>query len=110
MVSRKYRLQSNRDVRRVQQKGKKLSGRNLRIQILPNRSGHIRFTVIVGTKTIKHATDRNRVKRQIRAQFDQFIKDNPALAFDLCVYVSNYGAGVDIKQECMELFGQIQKV
>lgn len=75
MLPKKFRLNKNRDIRRVIQKGVRVSVADLRLQYLVgNRLNHPRFTVLVSTKICKSAVKRNLLKRRIKSLLIEFAK------------------------------------
>ncbi|GEM_PF-1172362 len=108
MLSRAFRLRKNRDIRRVQQKGHKVFTRHLRLQYLNgNREHHVRCTVLMSVKVAKHATVRNRLKRQVRACLGRFVQSNPHRDLDMLVTITNYSPSLSVDAECVELLGKI---
>ena len=62
------RLKHWQDFQTVYQQGKRYRHSNLLLRVLGDRPGaSSRFGITVGKKVSKKATDRNRIKRQIRA-------------------------------------------
>ncbi len=89
MLSRQNRLHRNRDIKRVFQKGVKTHINGLRVQVLAhNRQSLPRVTVIISTKVAKRATERNRLKRQVRALMHQFITRYPMLDSDIVITIT----------------------
>lgn len=66
MFPRAERLGRRRDIERVLKTGRRVSAPELLLRVLPNRVGHVRATVVVGTVVSKSAVIRNRLKRQLR--------------------------------------------
>lgn len=77
MLPKQYRLTKNRDIRRVMQKGRKLSVPDVRLQyLIGNKLNHPRITVLVSTKINKSAVKRNLLKRRIKSLLIEYINSN----------------------------------
>ena len=77
MLPKKFRLNKNRDICRVMQKGVKISVPDVRLQYLVgNRLNHPRIAVLVSTKVSKSAVKRNLLKRRIKSLLLSFITKN----------------------------------
>ena len=61
------RLTKDQDIKQVFAKGKGVYDEMTGIKFLANKTGSVRFAIVVGTKVAKTAVARNRLKRQIRA-------------------------------------------
>lgn len=66
MLPRSRRIFTERDYRRVGRTGRARRGRLLHVRFVNNGLLHNRFGIIVGKRVSKKATDRNRLKRQLR--------------------------------------------
>lgn len=66
MLRRDVRLNRQRDIKRVFQKGRHIYSDLFRVSWLPNKSDYPRVTVIIGLKFSKKATERNLIKRRVR--------------------------------------------
>ncbi len=107
MLPRANRLQKNRDVRKVLQRGSRLSGASMRLTTLPNRLHHPRFTVMISTKVAKRATVRNRLKRQARAAVAEFIKIHPTLASDIVLIIFRMPDTRTVISDCQQLLQRV---
>lgn len=108
MLKANNRLHRNRDIRRVIQKGVRLSGGYTRITYLyGNRRGFPRLTVIVSTKIAKHAVDRNHLKRHLRVAMQLYVDSATAIPVDVVVQVVRSGETKAIVQEVTSLLSRI---
>lgn len=67
MLPKEQRLRKDGDIIRVAKKGHSFFTTRLIVKFVPNNLGKIRVTVLVGLKFSKKSTERNRIKRQVRA-------------------------------------------
>lgn len=67
----KNTLKENRDFRRLYGRGKRYVGPALVTYVMRNRAGCCRIGITAGKKTFRHAVERNRVRRIIRAAFSE---------------------------------------
>lgn len=65
----KNTLKENRDFRRLYGRGKRYVGPALVTYVMRNRAGCCRIGITASKKTFRHAVERNRVRRIIRAAF-----------------------------------------
>lgn len=110
MLSRRHRLHKNRDVQRVLRKGARLSGSGVRVSYQTTRRPTARFTVVVSAKTLKRATDRNRIKRQIRAALHQFIIEHHPFGLDVVLTVTKGDAALVMLQTAQLLATIAKKI
>lgn len=61
------RLKKRSDFLRAASAGQKWVSQSVIVQLMPNDGGEQRFGVTITKKIFKHAVDRNRVKRRLRA-------------------------------------------
>ena len=66
MLPKQYRLQKDKDFKRVFLKGKFFGGRILSLKLIENSLELSRFGFIVGLKISKKATLRSQIKRKLR--------------------------------------------
>lgn len=66
MLAKKYRLTKRGDFKEIFSKGRRLAGRFFSIRYAPNTLENSRFAVVVANKVAKKASQRNRLKRQVR--------------------------------------------
>ncbi len=78
MLPRAARLTQRRDFQRVYRRGRSITGPLLWLKYVESTTPSLRIGVVVSTKTAALATDRNRLKRQIRAILRDILQD-PAL-------------------------------
>lgn len=76
MLSKANRLSSERDFKRVYQKGRKFSGSFFYGKFLANHAENPRFGIVIPAKVSKSAVVRNKIKRQIRAGIKAVIKND----------------------------------
>jgi ribonuclease P protein component len=67
--SRQFRLVKAADFKLVFAKAEKSADLYLTVLARPNQIGHARLGLAISKKTVRHAADRNRIKRQIRESF-----------------------------------------
>lgn len=75
MLPKKYRLQYRKDFARIYKKGKFLRTLLFNIKYLKNNLDCSRFAFVISTKISKKATERNKIKRQLRAIIREKIKN-----------------------------------
>jgi len=66
MLTVKNRLTKERDFKKINRSGRSFFSSCFRLKYLTNNLGLNRFAIVVSTKISKKATERNRLKRQIR--------------------------------------------
>lgn len=66
MLAKKNRLRSDKDYKQVHERGRVQTGRFLRIKVVANGLGVVRFGLMIGVKVSKKAVERNKVKRHLR--------------------------------------------
>lgn len=91
MLPKANRLSSERDFKRVYQKGQKFSGSFFYGKLLANHAGNPRFGIVISAKVSKSAVVRNKIKRQIRAGIKTAIS-NSKLA------ISNYDVIISVNR------------
>ena len=69
MLAFKNRLVKKRDIERVQRYGQAYFSGSVVLKILKNDLRQMRIGFVVGTRVSKKATERNRIKRQLREFF-----------------------------------------
>ena len=110
--ARRYRLTKTDEFSSVFGFRKAIRGQLLMLHYQPRPAGQTeaRLGLVVGKKQLKHAVDRNRVKRIVR---EQFRLQRPALpAFDLIVRLANKPATLDGKVlagDFLTLLGKLQR-
>ena len=109
MLASHFRLTSPADFRRVKDKGRTISSTNFTLGVYERRDEDVsRFGIIVPTKVIPRAVDRNRVKR-VLSEATRFQLTYLSPGFD-CVFLpktSMLGAyTADVMKEVKEAFVQ----
>lgn len=94
--SRRYRLTAKHEVQSVfDAKPKKVSRQYLLVLYTPNQLSYARLGIIAGKQYLRHAVDRNRVRRVIR---ESFRHARAALkGLDLIVMIRSGCSSVDTK-------------
>jgi ribonuclease P protein component len=77
MLSRPHRLLSDKDFQKIWKRGLSFYTKILGFKVLENNLETSRFGIVVGTKTSKLATARNRIKRQLREIIREKMKKIP---------------------------------
>lgn len=75
MLPATNRLTQKEDFQRVIQRGRPFSFENILLKVAGNNLNRTRIGFLVGKKTAKEATSRNSIKRALRGEFLQIIKD-----------------------------------
>jgi ribonuclease P protein component len=85
-------------------------GEFLRVLVKPNQLDHARLAVIVGKKTVAHATSRNYIKRALREMFR--LHQDRFGGWDIVILVRK-GFSSDsfgrVQLDFMQLIGDLQK-
>lgn len=76
MLAKLSRLKRKKDFARIFKKGKGFRGQDLFLKVLPGLGAQSRFGIIVSQKISKKASERNKIRRRIRAAI---FKKLPAL-------------------------------
>jgi ribonuclease P protein component len=71
MLAQANRLRKQKDIDAVFKSGRSSYNQILGFKARPNKLTQSRFTVIVSSKTVKKAVDRNRLKRRVREAVKQ---------------------------------------
>ena len=87
MLVKRLRLVKEKDFKKIFKLGKSFYTKIFRIKILANELGFNRYGIVISTKVSKKATERNKLKRQIRAVIKEFDK-KLITGFDLVIVVS----------------------
>jgi ribonuclease P protein component len=67
MIAKPNRLKRKKDFTKVFKKGKFLKGEGIILNFLQNKKTQSRFGIVVSQKISKKASERNKIKRRIRA-------------------------------------------
>ncbi len=73
-MKRRFRLTRSTDFKRVRRFGKSYAHPLVVLAALPNEAGEVRIGV-TASHAVGHAVQRNRVRRRIKACFDEFIPE-----------------------------------
>jgi ribonuclease P protein component len=92
MLPRKHRLSADKDVTRVLRKGRAVFTNLVGVKAAPNDIGVVRTAVVVSTKVHKRATERNLIKRRIRAVLANLIPEIKA-PVDIVIMAQNEAIG-----------------
>jgi ribonuclease P protein component len=108
MLNRKNRLTTDKDFRRIFQKGKRFYGNGINLVVFPNEQEISRFGFVVGTKVDKRAVVRNRIQRQMREIIRLRIEDiRPG--FDGAFIADKKVLGVDFDSLTAVIAGLLKK-
>lgn len=94
MLPKTLRLRQKKDIQTLFAKGKSVFHLYFIIRFRKNQLPTTRFTVIVGKKVSKKAVVRNRLKRQLRALFQESLP-SVQQGFDIALIVQAKAVGVD---------------
>jgi ribonuclease P protein component len=111
MLPREKRLTNERDYKRVYQKGSFFSVGFFNLKTVKNNLPYSRIGVVVTKKAAPKATDRNKIKRQIREAARKFYDILPA-GFDVVITVAKGGGKPEyaqIEEALKKVFGDIKK-
>jgi ribonuclease P protein component len=109
MLPKEKRLRSEKDIKRVYQKGSFFSLRSFNINYLPNRLGMTRLAFVINKKVAKKAVERNSVKRLFREAFRQLYGTIPS-GYDVVVGIKRESLGLkltEITDEAKKAVGKI---
>jgi len=73
MLPRENRLSDEFDFRRIRRDGQRYGTPFFNFFLLPNQKGPVRFGFVVSSRVSKLATERNRLKRVLRAQVENLL-------------------------------------
>jgi len=108
-LPKSLRLKHWQDFQTVYQQGRRYRHNNLLMRVLGDRQlPSSRFGITVSQKVSKKATDRNRLKRQIRAAINH-LKPQIQPGFDVVIIVLPQGIGCNYERflrELEQLFSQ----
>lgn len=95
MLRRERRIHTARDHQRVWRRGRVLRGAFVIVRVAPAATEASRFGFVVSTSVAKKATDRNKIKRRLRAITQ---KAAPPLPVDAVVYATKRAATAQYKE------------
>jgi ribonuclease P protein component len=110
MLSLKYRLKKETDIKKVFSNKQSVFGKAVIINFAKNELKNSRFTFVVSTKTFKKAVTRNHFKRVLRSIVRDILPSLP-IGFDFVVVIKTNIQNMlfeDIKSECQYLFNKIK--
>ncbi|MFA6594276.1 MAG: ribonuclease P protein component [Candidatus Buchananbacteria bacterium] len=67
MLAKKYRISQKQEFDKIFKNGKKASSQNFIIRFMKNGLENCRFSIIVSNKISGKATERNKIKRRVKA-------------------------------------------
>lgn len=108
MLPRKYRLTKEKDFKKINSSGRSFFSTLFRLRYLANNLGISRFAVVVSTKVSKKATQRNRLKRQVR-EIIRLNRTKIKSGYDVAISVSNKALGKsyqDLEKDIASLFSK----
>ncbi len=88
MLAKSHRLTSN-EVGHIIQKGKKYHHEFLFVRVLPSYDQKSKFGIVISAKTVPHAVDRNRIRRQTYSVIQKHTSTTPFPFRTLISYRSN---------------------
>ena len=86
MLAKQHRLVKQKDFEKVFKQGRAFYSKLLGVKIIINQREFNRFGIVVSTKVSKKATERNKLKRQIRQAARELLK-NLKSGFDIVIIV-----------------------
>jgi len=92
MLAKINRLAKKSDIDNLFQRGKRAFSPFFAVRYLENKEKNSRFTVVISNKVAKKATERNRIRRQIRE----------IIRLNLSRFRYNYDILINISKECLE--------
>lgn len=111
MLKRKYRLNRNKDFQRVFSAGRSFYGAGLGIKAAANDLGYPRLGILISKKVSKHATVRNRLKRQLQEIFHLHLaKLPPTDLVVVCLPALKDKKFVEIKAEVEALLNKLRLI
>ena len=108
MLSTKYRLIKEKDFKRIKTKGQSFFSYCLKLGFIKNNLEYSRVAVVVSTHVSKKATDRNRIKRQIR-EVIRLNFDKIGSSFDIVFSVSGRAVGKKYEELEFEILKLLKK-
>lgn len=96
MLPKEYRINTEKDIKRLIQKGKTFFLAEFTIKYKKNNKNKWRFAFVVSTKVDKKAVGRNLLKRRMRAIASSYIK-NKGVGYDLVVIAKHKAIELDYK-------------
>ncbi len=110
MLPKEYRINTEKDIKRLVQKGKTFFLAEVVIKYLKNDEGFFRFGFVTSTKVDKKAVTRNLLKRRLRSiAADNLGKEK--IGYDLIIIANKKALKldfVDLKKQLNFAFSQIR--
>ena len=97
MLSAKYRLNQEKDFKKINAFGRSFFSPGLRLKYLANQRDFSRFAVVVSLKVSKKAIQRNRLKRQLR-EIIRLNQEKIKPGYDIAVIVGSSARGRKYQQ------------
>ena len=97
------RLKSDRNFKNVFKNGKTLENRFFRVKFLKNHKNFSRFGFIISAKLLKKATQRNTLKRRLRAICRFLIRDLKS-NFDIVIWPKADSTSLNYKELTNNLY------
>lgn len=107
MIAQKNRLKKA-DFEQIFRNGNKLYNQYCNIRYLSNRLDYCRFAVIVSNKISKKATERNKVRRRVKAVIQENLS-NFSKNYDIVITVLSSLAELDYKELQENLLNLLKK-
>lgn len=109
MLPKEKRLRSERDFKRVYQKGSFFSLRFFNVNYIPNKLGLTRLAFVVNKKAAKKAVVRNTLKRAFREVFRSLYSNIPA-GYDIVINIRPEAIGAKQPEIAAEAKKFIEKL
>ncbi|MCX6800099.1 MAG: ribonuclease P protein component [Candidatus Falkowbacteria bacterium] len=109
MLVKSQRLTKDKDFENIFKNGKSVYSSFFRVNAIENNLTNNRYGIIVSNKISKIATERNKIKRQIRYLI-QKNKNKLKIGFDIVVLVSAPAVTIDYKKKSIELYYLFNKL
>ena len=110
MLAKQRRLVKEKDFARTFKRGKSFYARFLGVKAAANQTGTNRYGIIISSKVSKKATERNKLKRQIRAVLKE-LDEQLISGYDMAIIVSPAALKQDfksLKAELVKIFSKLK--
>lgn len=110
MLPKEYRINTDKDIKRLIQRGKAFFLAEFTIKYQVNNKKHFRFGFVVSTKVDKRAVARNLLKRRMRAVASKYCKE-AKVGYDLLIIAKKKAIELEYKDMEKQLnfaFSQIK--
>jgi len=108
MLATKNRLTKEKDFKRINRLSRPFFSFYFRLKFLANNLDSSRFAVVVSTKISKKATERNRIKRQIR-EIIRLNESRIKSKYDIIISAQNKALGKDYQDLEKNLLNLLNK-